>query len=517
MLPDEIASNSYLSTYGYVIKKTALDEEDLLKLKQNLMGRPLQDALMTPFAPAITFPLYAETKNKMYIPKSYGIKHFGEPKSQLSCYLGKEWKKTIPFLGDLHSHQQLAKAELMKALKTSKGGILSLGTGLGKTITCLSVLSELKCKTLVIVNKVSLLKQWENEIKQFLPEAKVGIIQGTTTDIKDKDIVVGMLQTLANNKSEHTKDVFGEFGCTVVDECHNVSTKVFSNVLMKTCSKYTIGLSATPQRGDGCEYVFKWFLGDIAFTQTAQRKGLPPYVYKVAMKSSEYKEISTVNKLTGKNQVQYTSMLSDLVCMENRNKVIVNLVEDMVKKEGRKILVLSDRREHAKTLKKLLESKTIDFSTGLFVGAMKISDLEKAKACQVIFATYQAFGEGVSEKDLDTLFLVTPKKFIGHLKSSTKNDNGKLEQVVGRIFRKDHTEKHPVIVDFQDMFSVYQVHSRQRNAFYKQHFNNVLYKDFSVDLDNHTLELTTKKTKDAPNSDSFQQPNIEAYTSCMLD
>ena len=91
-------------------------------------------------------------------------------------------------------------------------------------------------------------------------------------------------------------------------------------------------------------------------------------------------------------------------------------IKDLVYKDDRKILVLSDRREHLKEFKRILdEDLSITFTYGLFLGQMKQADLQRSRSSKVILATFSAFGEGVSEKDLDTLILTTPKKFIGHL------------------------------------------------------------------------------------------------------
>jgi len=391
------------------------------------------------------------------------------------------------------------------------------------TISTLYVLSQLQKKAIIIVNKITLMKQWETEIKTFLPTAKVGFIQGQkNVDIYDKDIVIAMLQSLA--KIDYPKELFQDFGVTVTDECHNTSSKVFSKVLMKLCSLYTIGLTATPNRSDGCEYVFKWFLGDIAYVSKAIRKGLDPVVHSIKIDSSEYKEISIESKITGQKQIQYSSMINELISMTKRNKLVIELLKDLVNQK-RKILVLSDRRNHLMTLKKLFDTDPfITFTVGMFIGQMKISDLEKSKACDVILATYSAFSEGVSVKDLNTLLLITPKKFIGHLKNTTKNENGKMEQIVGRIFRKEHTEIHPLIVDLHDNFSIYKNQANQRKTFYKQHFNKISIQDYSINLDEYTLEninissvkLKNTKTKNTPQQDDQQLHSLLSYN-CILD
>jgi hypothetical protein len=141
-------------------------------------------------------------------------------------------------------------------------------------------------------------------------------------------------------------------------------------------------------------------------------------------------------------------------------------------------------------LKKILDKDlTITFTYGVFVGSMKIAELEKSKSCQLILATYKAFSEGVSEASLNTLMLVSPKKFIGHLqktkKVGAKKDSGQLNQIVGRIFRKTHIELNPMIIDFQDDFSIYRNQSKQRNVFYKQHFPNGIFIQQTINLDHH--------------------------------
>ena len=355
------------------------------------------------------------------------------------------------------------------------------------TLMTINVISKLKIKTIVIVNKISLMHQWHSELKRFIPGIEVGFIQGQKNiDVEDKHVVIAMLQSLA--RVDYPDSLFNDIGLTIIDEIHNTPSKGFSKVLGKLSSQYTIGLSATPKRSDGCEYVFKYHIGEVIYQSQVKRNGLKPILNMITINSSEYKEIMLQNKSTGQSQIQFTSMLTDLIQMPKRNRLILEIVKDLVVREGRKILVLSDRREHLKSLKCLLDDDLqSNFTYGLFLGQMKQSDLERSRASQVILATFSAFGEGVSEKDLDTLILTTPKKFIGHLKNSVKNENGKLEQIVGRIFRKDHTEKHPMIIDLHDNFSIYKIQSTQRRTFYKGHFTTSILENNKIDLDDYDI------------------------------
>ena len=483
----EIPEASYLSKNGYVIKKSSISEDELRFLKTELRARPLQDEKYGKSNQDQTYPIYTETKTKLYIPKMYGIKRYGDPKRCLPNYRGQTWETNLEFDGTLYDNQIEPVNALMLACQNIGGGILNCSTGVGKTLMTINVISKLKIKTIVIVNKISLMHQWHSELRRFIPGIQVGFIQGQKNiDVEDKHVVIAMLQSLA--RVDYPDSLFQDIGLTVIDEIHNTPSRGFSKVLGKLCSQYTIGLSATPKRSDGCEYVFQYHIGDIVYQSQVKRNGLKPILNMITIDSSEYKEIMSESKMTGQSQIQFTSMLTDLIQMPKRNRLILEIVKDLVVREGRKILVLSDRREHLKSLKRLLDDDLHStFTYGLFLGQMKQTDLERSRASQVILATFSAFGEGVSEKDLDTLILTTPKKFVGHLKKSIKNENGKLEQIVGRIFRKDHTEKHPMIIDLHDNFSVYKIQSAQRRTFYKGHFTTSILENKKINLDDYDI------------------------------
>ena len=99
------------------------------------------------------------------------------------------------------------------------------------TVMGLNIISKLKKKTLIIVHKEFLLRQWIERIEQFLPEARVGRIQGEIVDIKDKDIVIGMLQSLS--MKEYPNSIFKDFGLSIFDEVHHVSAGFLAEYYIK--------------------------------------------------------------------------------------------------------------------------------------------------------------------------------------------------------------------------------------------------------------------------------------------
>lgn len=511
--------SNYLSKRGYVIRKENYSTKELANLKVELRARPLVDDKFAKNGDS-SYPIYVETKNKLYIPKMFGINKFGFPDTVLENFEGKEWDTEHEFVGSLLERQIVPANALLNACYTKGGGILSLGTGFGKTFVGLYVLSKLKSKTIIVVNKIPLMNQWKSEIQRFLPSLKVGTLQGQKNiDIEDCDIVVAMLQSMA--RIDYPDELFSDFRALIFDEVHNSPSQHFSKVLFKVCCKYTIGLSATPKRADGCEYVFKWHLGDIVYKDNVERKGLPPIIRTLKIDTTEYKEVATENKFTGKKQIQFTSMLSELVEMPKRNKLIIELIKDFIKNDNnRKLLVLSDRRTHILNLKKLLdEDLSITFTYGVFLGGMKQAALTQSRASQAIFATFAAFSEGVSERELDCLILTTPKKYIGHLENKMiKNESGKLNQIVGRVFRKDHIDRNPIIVDLFDNFSVYKSQGNSRKVFYKEHFKNGIFEDMSINLDDHeAVSLTYIKTKTKKDMKKNEKLEDNLLKCCIIE
>jgi len=483
--------------------KNEITSKQLQQLKKDLVARPFVDERFNTYSRS--FPLYTETPTKLYIPKMYGLEKFGKPEVMKPDFIGQDWDTSLEFKGTLYESQIIPADILLNNLHENFGGILSLKTGGGKTFVSLYVLSQLQCFTLVVVNKVSLMNQWIEEIKSFLPDAKIGTIQGSKVDVFNKHIVIGMLQSLS--KIDYPRELFSHFKCIIVDECHHTSSLQFSKVLKKISCLYTIGLTATPIRADACEYVFKWYLGEIVYKGSNERQGLHPILNVVNIKSSEYKVLTNTN-----GNINFSQMISELINIKKRNYLIIELIKHYIQSD-RYILVLSDRRAHINELSKLLELENFNFTYGKFIGGMKNSDLERSKRCRVILATVNAMAEGVSIKNLDTLILTTPKKFRNE--NSKQNDTGIMEQTVGRILRKEHTENHPLIVDLHDNFGIYSSQFRGRKTFYKQHFKDLGFRAQYINLDEHQTIKYSHLTQKTP--ERLPQESTElCYDKCLI-
>lgn len=121
-----------LGPHGYTIKKNCITEKNLDSIKNQLTVAPFVPPDFSNYRPE-PFPLYQESKSKIYLPKIYGIDNFGLP-DKIKLYQGKDI--SLEFNGELRP-EQIAPAEtFLQCAKNplKRGGILNLPCGFGKCL-----------------------------------------------------------------------------------------------------------------------------------------------------------------------------------------------------------------------------------------------------------------------------------------------------------------------------------------------------------------------------------------------
>ena len=446
-----MTKQTYLGLKGYSILKSSLELRDQLFIRDALTVRPY-----IPNSPvkANAFPVYRESPNKLYLPRYFGIEEFGEPEE---TKLVKYHSIDVPFKGSLRDYQINISNIFMKNINSfGGGGLLEIPCGRGKTVIALHILSRVKTKTLVIVHKGFLLNQWIERIEQFLPTAKVGKIQGQIIDIEDKDIVIGMLQSLS--MKEYPESMFEEFGLTIVDECHHISSEVFSRSLSRIVTKYTLGLSATMNRKDGLTPVFKMFLGEIIYSE--KRESTDDVLVKAIEFRTEDEEFNEV-KTDYRGNPAYSTMITKLCNYSFRSEYILDiLARELEEYPEQQIMILAHNKALLVYLYKGIEFRKIG-SVGYYIGGMKEKDLKISESKKIIIATYAMASEALDIKTLTTLILATPKTDI--------------TQAVGRILRVKHAR--PLVIDIVDSHDIFKRQWNKRRIFYQKNKYKILYSE----------------------------------------
>ena len=330
--------NTYLGNKGYTILKKELSIKEQFALKEMLMVKPYVPG--SPVQVQKTFPAYRESDKKLYLPRYFGEELFG-PAKIIKITEGDDID--LKFEGTLRDYQEPVVNKFIDYVKneTTLGGLLELPCAWGKTSASLYVCSQLQKKTLVIVHKEFLMNQWIERIKQFIPTAKIGKIQGKIIDIEGKDIVICMLQSLVIK--EYPSTLFDCFGFTIIDEVHHISSETFSNALFKIVTKYMLGLSATMIRKDGTTKVFKMFLGEVVH-KVERKDENNVQVRAITFKTNDEEFNETV--LDWKGNPQISTMISKLCSYNNRTEFIIKILTDFIEVDNiEKNIIESHKKE----------------------------------------------------------------------------------------------------------------------------------------------------------------------------
>ena len=307
------------------------------------------------------------------------------------------------------------------------------------TTMALAYAAHLKVRTLIIVHKEFLANQWKERIGQFCPGATIGRVQQDTFDI-ECDFVIAMIQTMCSR--ENDPKAFDSFGFVIVDEAHHIGAAAFSQTMFKLCPRYSLGLTATPERKDGLTNILYWFLGPEIFRVQRENQATTR-VEPVFFDDPLFREAPPVSRL---GKINMAGMVTQLTEIDARNQKILSLVRGL--DPSRRVLLLSDRREHCFWLRNNLEGSAV------YLGGMSEKDLDVASKHHIIVATYSMAQEGLDIPVLDTLIMTTP--------------HSDVTQAVGRIMRETPGKVNaPLIIDIVDRWSVFNSMFRKRCVIYK--------------------------------------------------
>lgn len=339
-------------------------------------------------------------------------------------------KVTAKFTGTLRKDQQAAVREVLK----HEIGVFCAPTAFGKTVTAAALIARRKVSTLVLVHRTELLRQWQERLTGFLefPKGSLGVIGGGKKKPSGK-IDIAVMQSLS--RREDLGELLDPYGQIIIDECHHLSAFSFEAILKQAKAKFVVGLTATPIRRDGHQPIIFMQCGPIR--HHAARPESAPAQLEVWPKVQPAPEIPPDSPI----QDVFRILAGDAA----RNRRIAGDVLAAYR-EGRKVLVLTERTDHLSLLQETLGDEV----EHCFVLHGRLSKKQRTavfaeldaldeSAPRVLLATGRLIGEGFDHPPLDTLVLAMPISW-----------KGTLQQYAGRLHR-EHADKQDVrIYDYAE-------------------------------------------------------------------
>ena len=406
------------------------------ELKKELTVRAVENAVgIRPPA----FKVWRPHATQMVVPRYFALAKFGPPTST-TCV--RPAGADIRFSGTLRKEtcQDRAFEAGAKALAEKGGGVLTLPPGYGKTAMALAFAAHLKLRTLIVVHKEFLANQWRDRIATFCPGATIGRIQQDVFDV-EKDFVIAMIQTMCMRELGS----LDQFGFLIVDEAHHIGAAAFSQAMLKLCPKHTLGLTATPERKDGLTRVLYWFMGPEFFAIQRENQKTT----RVETLFYDDPLFKTDPPLTRFGKLNMAGMVTQISELNSRNELILDVIKNSLG-DKRRILVLSDRREHCLWIHSQFKTEI----AGLYLGGMTEAALAESATKPLIVATFAMAQEGLDIPVLDTVLLSTP--------------HSDVTQAVGRIMRETAGKTNsPLIYDLADRWSVFYAMYQKRVKIYR--------------------------------------------------
>ena len=335
----------------------------------------------------------------------------------------------LDFQGKLNKWQSDIEAETFATLDTTRSVMVSLSTGMGKTIFAIYIACKLKLRCVILCHRLTIISQWESSIARVCPAARIQIV-GTKTKILDNtDFIIMNVTTVAKRDSTDFRD----FGLLVVDEAHVFCTANCVQAMLKFQPRYLVGLTATPERTDKLHCISELFFGPNIITRKLYRM-FNAYIYRTGFTPDK--------KYTHSGDLDWNSVLESQCGDKKRNKLIVDCARFFA---SRNILILCKRVDQVKYIHKCLVElgENTDFFTG--------SQTDFKYECRVLVSTFSKSGVGFSYDKLD-MMIVGSDVLEG------------IIQYLGRVIRRE--DVIPIIVDFEDNDCTLKKHLKARRECY---------------------------------------------------
>jgi superfamily II DNA or RNA helicase len=327
--------------------------------------------------------------------------------------------------------------DAVQAIISRRQGIVQAAPGVGKTVIALETHRRVGQRTLVLVEKGHLVRQWRERAREHLG-VEAGVIGDGVWD--EQNLTIATLQTLYRRLPELARSGwFQTWGATFGDEIHHAVARTYRDVLGRVCSWLFAGLTATPLEGDWLQKLLVAVVGPIIH-RVDDRVTISPRIVAVDT-GFRWNKTKQQERLSDPRAI-YRHLIKALESDHGRAEVIVRSIASQPDSCAQ--LVLSKRVEYLDLIRSGLvtDAGWSDDRIMMYRGKEKLAEREEVarraeEGSCVILSTLA--DEGLDIPRLDRLHLTWPAR-----KELT------ITQQVGRVARPHEAKLSPVVYDYVD-------------------------------------------------------------------
>ena len=360
----------------------------------------------------------------------------------------------------LHIERAFLRAEQSRQ-RPSGSYLFVVPTSAGKTIAQAALAGHTGQKTLVLCKTNLIRKAWQADLYKLygMNEDDLGVIQQKKYRLGEH-VTLASIATLARRK-HLWHEIFSQVGCLIIDECQIIAARTIQEVMAACPARYIIGMTATETRRDKKTFLVTACMGPVItriFNKQRETENSVPLADTRVVRTL-FRYVNSKGQNVPPDMLDFHELTEQMVADKMRNSVIVEEVyRDW--KAGHSVLVTTPRVAHAHALMEQLRQRGVKDASVLtgttnsqnfYTDKLIENILSRKVRCTV--ATTQAIKLGANLNPLDRLHTAIPP--------SNKED---LEQLVGRIRRKDPSKKDAVLVYYHDINCQYW-HSRFKRVF----------------------------------------------------
>jgi len=360
---------------------------------------------------------YMETDTHFLVPKFWFHAHLAHKYQNIVDMTPTGPVQTWKFAASLRPHQRYPNQgyasfpQVANKLKALKGLFASAPCGSGKTVLGIYVAAQFGVPTIVVTPGETVRKQWLSAIKTFLPDLLATEYSGRKKDLSG-DIVVASLQLLAKGP------IARDFPLLIMDEAHMASTKEFQKASYYLNYRYSLALTATGNRFDGLDVLFRNALGLQEVELDTDQMPVTVLFEDYDIAYADEERMNTLNLSIPGRVDRYLELLT------YRNTRLVKTIQSAYRK-GRKLVVISKSIKQLMLLRTVFQQIEPEAKTALFTGDLTqdgkiIKELKRTKAQitederyvndpdAVLFSTIGKAGVGWDCAGKDALILALP-------------------------------------------------------------------------------------------------------------